>query len=206
MQISFSLVLLRKLPRQRTAIVPVDFRLFISACRVDASPLFSFFQENNKSSTHHFFATACGSLTASQAGRGVRHPVGWAHRVPELDRARASHVALWQQGLVVVRHLGSPGKWGGVLKTANRTQKDTLDSPSHPWYVTVRPATSALSQCMKTWTHSRQKAPNEAAMDTLAAPMTPSLKRFKMKPPVMMPSATAGRFRIPGRKQKRRKY
>lgn len=48
--------------------------------------------------------------------------------------------------------------------------------------------------------HSRQKEPNEAAMDTLAAPMTPSLKRFRMKPPVMMPSATAGRFRIPGRK------
>lgn len=37
----------------------------------------------------------------------------------------------------------------------------------------------------------------EAEMDTRAAPMTPSLNRFSMKPPVMMPKATAGRFRIP---------
>lgn len=34
-------------------------------------------------------------------------------------------------------------------------------------------------------------------MVTRAAPMTPSLNRFSMKPPVMMPKATAGRFRIP---------
>lgn len=91
------------------------------------------------------------------------------------------------------------------VKAAIRMREGTLELPSHPWYVTVRPATSALSQCMKNWTHSRQKAPNEAAMDTLAAPMTPSLKRFRMKPPVMKPSATAGRFRIPGRRQNRRK-
>lgn len=37
----------------------------------------------------------------------------------------------------------------------------------------------------------------EAEMDTRAAPMTPSLNRFRMKPPVMIPKATAGRFRIP---------
>lgn len=42
------------------------------------------------------------------------------------------------------------------------------------------------------------KDPKEAAIDTLAAPMTPSLKRFSTKPPVMMPRATAGRFSIPG--------
>lgn len=69
---------------------------------------------------------------------------------------------------------------------------------THPWYETVRPATSALSQWMKNWMQSMQKEPREAAMDTLAAPMTPSLKRFSTKPPVMMPKATAGRFRIPG--------
>lgn len=51
---------------------------------------------------------------------------------------------------------------------------------------------------MKTLTQNRQKDPREAAIDTLAAPMTPSLKRFSIKPPVMMPKATAGRFSIPG--------
>ncbi len=45
---------------------------------------------------------------------------------------------------------------------------------------------------------SRQKAATEEEKATLAAPMTPSLKRFSIKPPVMMPKATAGRFSIPG--------
>lgn len=49
---------------------------------------------------------------------------------------------------------------------------------------------------------SMQKDPKEAVIATLAAPMTPSLKRFSMKPPVMMPKATAGRFSIPGRMNK----
>ena len=44
---------------------------------------------------------------------------------------------------------------------------------------------------------SKQNDPNEAAIDTLAAPMTPSLKRFITKPPVMTPKATAGRFNMP---------
>lgn len=55
---------------------------------------------------------------------------------------------------------------------------------------------------MKTWAKSRQKEHREAEMDTRAAPMTPSLNRFSMKPPVMMPKATAGRFRIPERIKK----
>lgn len=65
--------------------------------------------------------------------------------------------------------------------------------------MTVRPATSATSQRMKTWAKSRQKDPSEAEMHTRAAPMTPSLNRLSIKPPVMMPKATAGRFRIPER-------
>lgn len=44
---------------------------------------------------------------------------------------------------------------------------------------------------------SKQNDPHEATIDTLAAPMTPSLKRFIIKPPVMMPKATAGRFSMP---------
>lgn len=46
--------------------------------------------------------------------------------------------------------LGSEGRKRVLLKAANQTHKDTLEFPSYPWYVTVRPATSALSQCMKT--------------------------------------------------------
>lgn len=64
----------------------------------------------------------------------------------------------------------------------------------------VRPATSGLSQWIKAWIQSKQQDPMDAPIATLAAPMTPSLKRFSTKPPVMMPKATAGRFRMPRQK------
>lgn len=59
--------------------------------------------------SYHFPAGATGGLTASQAGRGIRHSIVTTHWVPVLQRAGTAHVALWQQSLLVVGHLRSPG-------------------------------------------------------------------------------------------------
>lgn len=58
----------------------------------------------------HFFAKAVGGLAASQARRGEGHPVGSAHWVPLLHRARTARVALRQKRLMVVGQLGSPAE------------------------------------------------------------------------------------------------
>lgn len=160
-------------------------------------------------------------MAASQAWRGVRHAIVGTYWVPVLHWARAARVALWQQSLLVVGHSRNPdahiyekkqqlnkhNQFRHSDKTLNKASAPSLTSTlmykdgllsTHPWYETVRPATSVFSQRMKTWTQSRQKEPREAEIDTLAAPMMPSLKRFSTKPPVMMPKATAGRFSIPG--------
>ena len=59
--------------------------------------------------SYPLLAGAAGGSAAGQAGRGVRHPVVGAHRVPLLHGAGTAHVALGQQGLWVIGQLRTPG-------------------------------------------------------------------------------------------------